>query len=75
MIDKLAYIIYEDRIAEEERIGFSLGNQDSDWRRAEKIVSFCENPRKDTWKWHSELDDNMKYIAVYERLKSGLPAT
>lgn len=75
MTEKLAYAIYEDRIAEEERVGFSLGDQNSDWHRAEKIIVFCESPRKDTWKWHNELDDNMKYIAVYERLKSNHTAS
>jgi hypothetical protein len=70
MIQKLAFAIYEDRIVEEKRCDMSLGNQDSDWKRAEQIISFCENPRKDTWKWHNELDDNIKYIAVYERLKA-----
>jgi hypothetical protein len=66
---KLAYTIYEDRIKEEARIGVSLGDQDSDWRRAEAIIRFCESPKENTWQWGDFLDDNFKYIAVYERLK------
>jgi hypothetical protein len=71
MVSKLAYAIYEDRIAEEKRCDMSLGNQDSDWLRAEKIINFFESPRKNTWEWGNTWDDYAKYYPIYERLKCG----
>ena len=70
MISKLAYAIYEDRIKEEARLGLPLGSAESDWRRAEQIIEFCNSPVKNTWQYGNFLDDHMKHIAVYERLKT-----
>lgn len=70
--DKLAYILWQDRIKEEERVGFSLGSTESDWIRAEKIINFFESPRRDNWEWYSQLDDNIRYAKIYEELKSGI---
>jgi hypothetical protein len=75
MTEKLAYIVYLIRIAEEKRmaedygIEISLGDKESDWRRAEEIIDFFSSPPKDTLAWHSKLDDLIKYKAIYERLK------
>lgn len=72
MIAKLAYILWQDRIKEEERVGFSLGSAENDWIRADKIINFFESPRRDSWEWHSQLDDNIRYAKIYEELKSGI---
>jgi hypothetical protein len=68
--EKLAYTIYEDRIAEEKRTDISLGDADSDWRRAERVIEFCEKEKREgDWMWCAFRSDNFKYIVVYERLK------
>ncbi len=69
MTSKLAYEIYLDRIKEEERVGFSLGDSTSDWRRAEDMIKFFEAPKQNTLKWANQFEDYAKYWAVYERLK------
>jgi hypothetical protein len=73
MIAKLAYAIYEDRIREERRVGFSLGSSESDWLRAERIIDFFQSPWQDTWQWRAKFEDYEKYIGIYERLKCEQP--
>ena len=69
MIEKLAYELYLDRIKEEERCQIPLGNAESDWRRAEQIITFFKSPRENTWKWGNTWDDYAKHWGTYQRLK------
>lgn len=67
--EKLAYIIYLRRIKEEERIDLILGNSDSDYRRAQNMVEFFEEPKSDSYSWKMQFEDYEDYYADYLKLK------
>jgi len=63
-LNKLAYLIYSKRVTRNKR-----GNPITDWRKAEKILTFCKNRPNLIWRL---INDWCNYISNIDNINDKL---
>ena len=74
MTEKFAYELYlmrlEDEKEFEQRYGYSisLGDAESDWHKAERLITFFNSSKEEGFQYMNIWEDNFRYWAIYQKL-------